>query len=420
MSLENVAARVRHIAAVRADDASDLDAVRSALADAERMRAWVEAQIAALVHRLDAVDVFPEATIAETSRCSLGAAGATKQRSETLASTPSLAEALEGGLVTPGHVDAVTRGSKKLEPAQRDEFLDRVDTLVEIAAAGTVDQFSRRLALEIKHLQRDDGEDRLERQKRATRLSEWVDDEGMWNLRGRFDPITGMRLAAKIRTATDTVFAESVPECCPSDPVEKNRFLAAHALAQLVDGAGTGPGSSRRPEFVVVIDTSEAGAVPATTDAGADSHPRASGPTVDWPIPVEVPPRVLAEIAGTADVHVVVARNGVVLHAPGNLDLGRSTRLANRAQRRALRALYRGCAVPGCSVDFERCKLHHVVWWRHGGRTDLSNLLPVCARHHTKIHQDGWEVTLGPRRQLTITLPGGRVMATGPPKRSVA
>ncbi len=144
------------------------------------------------------------------------------------------------------------------------------------------------------------------------------------------------------------------------------------------------------------------------------------GPVVEFAIPVEVPARVLADLAGDAEVHAVVVRNGVVLHAPGELNLGRSTRLANRAQRRALRGLYRGCAIPGCTVGYDRCKLHHVVWWRHGGTTDLDNLLPVCNVHHAKIHHDDWVVELGPNRELTLRLPDGRVHATGPPSRRTA
>ena len=66
-------------------------------------------------------------------------------------------------------------------------------------------------------------------------------------------------------------------------------------------------------------------------------------------LPVEVPSRVLVELFGRADVHAVVVRNGVVLCAGGELN-GRSTRLSNRAQRRALRDLYATCAVPGCSA----------------------------------------------------------------------
>jgi hypothetical protein len=104
-----------------------------------------------------------------------------------------------------------------------------------------------------------------------------------------------------------------------------------------------------------------------------------------------------------------------VLHAPGELNLGRTSRLANRAQRRALRSLYATCAIPGCTVAFANCKLHHVIWWRHGGRTDLDNLLPVCAHHHSKIHHDGWIIELGPDRHLTLRFPDGTIRTTGPP-----
>ena len=146
----------------------------------------------------------------------------------------------------------------------------------------------------------------------------------------------------------------------------------------------------------------------------------AGGPAIDWGIPVDVPHRVLAELMGDGNVHTVVVRNGVVLHAPGRLDLGRTTRLANRAQRRALRALYSTCAIPGCSVSYDRCKLHHIEWWRNGGRTDLDNLLPVCTHHHSKIHDAGWDVSLGANRELTVRFPDGTVHNNGPPSRRAA
>ena len=150
----------------------------------------------------------------------------------------------------------------------------------------------------------------------------------------------------------------------------------------------------------------------------ADADPATGpGPVAEWPIPVEIPARVLAELAGDADITAVVVRNGVVLYAPGELDLGRTTRLANRAQRRALRGLYSTCAIPGCTVGYDRCELHHVIWWRHGGRTDLDNLLPICTKHHGKIHHDDWIIELGPNRQLTLRLPDGTIHTTGPPGR---
>jgi predicted restriction endonuclease len=77
--------------------------------------------------------------------------------------------------------------------------------------------------------------------------------------------------------------------------------------------------------------------------------------------------------------------------------------------------MYRRCAIPGCAVTYDRCRLHHIIWWRHGGRTDLQNLLPVCSKHHAAIHRDGWVIALGPNRELTVTLPDGTVHNTGPP-----
>ena len=390
--------RVERIATVRATPAADAATVQSGLVAVREARAWLDAQHAGLVAQLTEVSSFPEAAIAEAERSTISAATKTTQRSTTLAATPKLADALSDGAITAGHVDAVTRTSTRLDPGQREELLERADALVAVAAAGTVDEFRRRLELEAKRLQTDDGMDRLERQRRATRLSTWVDPEGMWNLRGRFDPVTGVKLAAKLDTAVETLFAETTPDTAPTDPIEKQHHLRALALARLLDGAGgTRPG---RGEFIAVID------------ADAPGRP---GPAVDWSIPVEIPARVLAQLAGDAEVTAVVVRNGVVLYAPGELDLGRRTRLANRAQRRALRGLYSTCGIPGCRVAYHRCQLHHVIWWRHGGRTDLANLIPICTVHHTKIHHDDWTITLGPNRELTLTLPDGTVMTTGPP-----
>ncbi len=402
-----VAARAQHIDAVYREATADAAACEAALVALRELAGWAEARRATLVAKLSKQVSFPEATIADVERISIGAATKTTARSATLGATPRLADALGDRATTAAHIDAVTRAAAQLPEAQRDQLFDRVDALADVAAAATVEQFSRRVATEVKRLQADDGLDRLERQCRNTRLSTWVDPDGMWNLRGRFDPVTGVRLDAKLRSTLDALFADAVPDGCPDHPIEKQRFLAAHALAGLIDGTA-GTTRSGRPEFVAVID------------ADADPVVDGPGPIVDWPIAVEIPSRVLADLAGDADVHAVVVRNGVVLHAPGELNLGRTTRLANRAQRRALRGIYRGCAIPGCSVAYERCELHHVIWWRHGGRTDLDNLIPICTSHHGKVHHDGWIVALGPNRELTLTLPDGTIHSTGPPHRRAA
>ncbi len=102
------------------------------------------------------------------------------------------------------------------------------------------------------------------------------------------------------------------------------------------------------------------------------------------------------------------------------MDEGRNKRTANRAQRRALRGFYRCCAIPGCTVAFDRCKIHHLRYWENNGDTDLANLLPVCSKHHHCIHDKGWAVTMGANRSLRIDLPDGTTMTTGPPSRRQA
>jgi hypothetical protein len=390
---------------VRGDDAADRATIEAALKASSQLRSWLASSDATLTSRLASQVSFPEKAISECTRSTLGEAVKGKERSDTLASVPSFADALDRADVTAAHVDAITRATKPLEDEQRTELFDRVASLVDVATAATVEEFRKRLAVEVRSIQHNDGIDRLERQRRATRLRTWTDNDGMWRFDGRFDPVLGIKLAARLDTELEALYAEPTPDTCPSDPIEKQHHLRALAFARLIQNTGTG-GRTGRPEYVVVID--------------ADQPNGAGGPTVDWGLPVEIPARILADMTGNGDLTAIVVRNGIILHAPGNLNLGRTTRLANRAQRRALRGLYTGCALPGCNVHYDRCKLHHVIWWRHGGRTDLDNLLPLCTHHHTKVHNANWNLTLGPQRQLTITYPDGTIHNTSPPTRQTA
>jgi hypothetical protein len=74
-----------------------------------------------------------------------------------------------------------------------------------------------------------------------------------------------------------------------------------------------------------------------------------------------------------------------------------------------------GCTFPGCgSVRF--VKAHHIVWWRHGGRTNLDNLVLVCTFHHKLLHEHGWTIA---RRDGAAAWfqPDGRRFIPGPATR---
>ncbi|MFA4841923.1 MAG: DUF222 domain-containing protein [Agrococcus sp.] len=83
--------------------------------------------------------------------------------------------------------------------------------------------------------------------------------------------------------------------------------------------------------------------------------------------------------------------NGVVQRAVTDacghvLELGRTVRLFTREQRRALAAKYRGCATPGCGFPVAWTETHHVVWWQHGGATDVTNGILLCSHCHHEVH----------------------------------
>ena len=156
MDAVGVGERVERIVAVCDDQAASDDLIESALVAVREVQAWADARHGVLVAKLSA-DSFAEARVAKASKMSLGAAEKATQRSKTLAATPKLAGALGDGATTAAHIDAVTRAAAQVPAAQRNELLVHADGLVAVAAASTPEQFARRVALEAKRIQADDG-----------------------------------------------------------------------------------------------------------------------------------------------------------------------------------------------------------------------------------------------------------------------
>ncbi len=379
-------------------------------ASLRRLRGWCDGREVAIAKAMCAVESFPEQALADSGRCSTRDAARTVDRSKTTEQVPSFGDALDRGDVSAAHVDALTRALGSVEADLRGELAARLDSLVGDAASMSAQDWARRARAEVDRLRGDDGISRLDRQRRDARVRTWVDrDSGMWCLSGRFDPATGVELDARLQAALDAVRARPTPDAAPDDPIERIGFLRARALVELVTGSNlpAGPGAASRPgEVVVVVDT---------TSLDAQGRPR-----VDWGLPVELPVQAVADLlAAGAAVRPVVVDAGRVVAAPGEMNLGHSAPLASRDQRRVLRALYPTCVVGGCEVPFDRCEIHHVTWRRHGGRTDLTNLRPVCTRHHHRIHDEGWVLIAHPDGSTTTITPDGthhhRPPATGQP-----
>lgn len=83
------------------------------------------------------------------------------------------------------------------------------------------------------------------------------------------------------------------------------------------------------------------------------------------------------------------------------------------AQRIEIQRRDGGCRFPGCSCR-SVTDVHHVQWASKQGRTVLSNLLTLCAAHHSRVHELGWKVDGDAQGEVRFTSPSGRVFVSIP------
>ena len=68
------------------------------------------------------------------------------------------------------------------------------------------------------------------------------------------------------------------------------------------------------------------------------------------------------------------------------LDLGRTQRLYNSAQRKAMWVRDQTCRAEGCTVPAAWCDAHHLTPWSRGGATDIADGTLLCGFHHHRAH----------------------------------
>ncbi len=104
------------------------------------------------------------------------------------------------------------------------------------------------------------------------------------------------------------------------------------------------------------------------------------------------------------------------------LDTGTPTSVISGALRRAVIARDRHCAFPGgCHAPPGACQVHHIRPKSKGGKTQLSNLVLLCAFHHLiVVHQWGWVLTLNADGTTTAVSPDRTrtLHSHGPPSRA--
>ncbi|MFM2071867.1 MAG: hypothetical protein RLZZ623_2130, partial [Actinomycetota bacterium] len=273
---------------------------------------------------------------------------------------------------------------------QRDQFFEHDAELAAKAANCSPERFGEHCKQLATSLQEDEGASVAQQQQREVYLRKFINPAtNMYVLNGQFDPELGAVIFKAINDEASALFRSADPGLMIESLRHDPEYVEAHALTNLVRG-GRVKRTGIDADITVLIDHQTL--VDGVHTDGVCETGSGEGLAV----------ATVRRLA--CDANIIPA----VLSGEGEvLDLGRSQRLANRAQRRALRAMHHTCSWQSCGVPFDQCQIHHLVPWEHGGPTDLAMLRPLCSRHHHHVHEGGWKAEPIPGHGLRITRPDG-------------
>jgi hypothetical protein len=349
------------------------------------------------------------------------------KRAEVGDELPGFGEGLASGEVSAGHLDALANVRGRLDDDTRRRFDEHEHELFAQAANERVDVFARRCrALADRLTPARSDADELDAQRARSNVKRWVDKvTGMHHTHLELDPVRDATVWNAVNRSLAKLRRRDGSARTPWQQMQVNAFVAA---------TQGGVADDPTDDDTVADDVSTSSRPHDPDDRPSAPERTGSDVALRWieqrlpEITVLVDLRTI--IDGLHDASVCETEDGVplpvstvrrlccdaeiipaVLGTRGELlELGRTARTVNRAQRRALRAMHRTCGHHDCTVPFSACRIHHVRFWvRDRGPTDIDNLLPLCERHHHLVHEGRWTVTMTPDRVATWTRPDGTV-----------
>ncbi len=298
---------------------------------------------------------------------SRGSAKRQVQEAGRLAEVPKVAQALAEGTITPQHARLIAEAA---EQAPTGAPIDE-NELLEAAEQEPVDLFGRTVRDHLNERSGDDLEERRKRQRAQRRLAWKKQPDGMFELFGRFDPVTGSRIETAISAAANRLWHAEDPK---KRPTPQQRL--ADALELLVTrsgGDGKKKGTAPGVDLLVIVDYDIL--------AGRLANPRL----------VDGTPLSAEELLRLAcDANILPA---IFDQKSRPLWLGRGRRHATKHQRSVLAARDKGCI--GCAVSSNWCQAHHARHWEHGGTTDIDNMCLLCSHCHQQVHTNRAQIIRG-------------------------
>ena len=369
----------------------------------------VDAAQAALLAELEASKDFEldgastlNAWVRNQLRMDSGQATALVRNMIVLRDLPLVAEAAFSGQISAAHVRAFVYGLRHvgLDPMRQHEKV-----LLEVALA----REPGALFETVKHLKDvvhpEDLDDAWERGMDREDFQVNAVPDG-WHVSGFLNTVTG----AKVKAVIDSV---SAPRDKDDDRTgSERRVQGLDDLCSSILDNGLPSDKGVRPHLSVFVDADALEAAAQHVKQTTESPFAAPASMRD------VEPATLAghgAIGPSLLMHFVCVCefNAFLMKLVGGhrlaqiLNAGTDRYQPNKLQRRAVIARQKGvCATPGC--NHTHLQIHHVIWWSHGGPTDLDLLIGLCTRCHTLLHRGRLHITGNAVDGFTFTNRNGR------------
>lgn len=236
---------------------------------------------------------------------------------------------------------------------------------------------------------------------RSRSLSTRWDDSGALIVQGRLTPEQGEIFLKALAKATEAL--SSLPSDANEDSYWTRRSDALiQVMADSLGAGGSGKNAGKpgdRHQVIVHVAAETLAETGGTHKIKENNKENNKQKKKNVPAGTLLHPETIRRLA--CDGGLVT-----ILEDPKGepLNAGRKTRAIPPSTRRALVSRDRHCQFPGCSQD-KYVEGHHIVHWANGGKTKLDNLVLLCGRHHTAVHEFGYQirrVNHGPEKASSI------------------
>ena len=316
-------------------------------------------------------------------------------RGKLLRDFPDLAEAIDDGVITTDHLSA-------LLPLTRRKYYDRfaydVGLIVENAGPLPMPEFSKVITRWKKIVDREREETSSDYRAFQDRYFNIWETPSGYKFEGETDTITGKTIIKAFDDVSCQIYNLTSIED-RENYLKSEQYIDAFGFvcqgyiehgtlaANPNPEATTGPGAfandkkfrySTTPALTadIVIDINDLD--PGTTTR----HFLSRIAKTTSPIISTHSHTLTEQILCDTSIQVPIKRDD------GTYDLGRRVRTAPPHMKKQLVLAQPTCSVPGCRVPSKYCQAHHIKHWAHGGKTSLENMILLCHRHHTIVHND--------------------------------